>query len=671
MQKPEDMRFRVKRSSDFAVLEVDELSDHVFFQKETILLQLGPGSEDQHEFTIHAVEVQGSKAGKIHSIVRVNCGNHAQRLETIDHPIPGKTMAIDKADNVLIEFMLARALHLILSTNSSPHPCKIILPVFVDDISVVLATSRCLSTEVSIESGKEVKKCLLEILKIGQLSPAQEKKLIEVSVKDAVLFFCSFQGCQLFKGESRSMTMEAKAQLVCSSIFSIVGIEAAQEHYVSNNPLAHELLDFINQKDLGHIGRSLVKFDVTSLQTFSNLSLKSIETIANDSREISKKSEVREISDITSAICAAKASPLVMPVSQRLATFEDKDASFMTIIYSTFAMEQRLTKALFGIWFFVILGAATAILAALQFRRGEVGNATVNLARAFTSCLMLIILHGFKSIRHARYALFFGYVFIGISCVASVTIDQLVDGEIMWDYSNFCALNFHASKMQLCLQYVYVVSYWQGIFYAVLAPCILSKQEWVWRGWNMGTSVHVILNLCYLVLLGHAQFGDYLACVAMPSLLLVTEFLKFYGTLQAIQSTQEGKRKLTKVWDKLKQEHEKHLKEISKFVDDTCSSKSFCILNRSKDLGKWKVRAWAEPPKIRQPESDFDELYLRAVSLNDTFQTWIESFFAEHSDPSAPHFKGKTIRGPVKRPHRAIAKVCCCRQRNNLDDLML
>lgn len=171
--------------------------------------------------------------------------------------------------------------------------------------------------------------------------------------------------------------MEAKAQLVCSSIFSTVGIEAAQEHYVSNNPLAHELLDFINQKNLGHIGRSLVKFDVTSLQTFSNLSLKSIETIANDSREISKKSEVREISDITSAICAAKASPLVMPVSQRLATFEDKDASFMTIIYSTFAMEQGLTKALFGIWFFVILGAATAILAALQFRRGEVGNATV------------------------------------------------------------------------------------------------------------------------------------------------------------------------------------------------------------------------------------------------------------------------------------------------------
>lgn len=357
-------------------------------------------------------------------------------------------------------------------------------------------------------------------------------------------------------------------------------------------------------------------------------------------------------------------------------------------------MEQGLTKALFGIWFFVIQGGASVFAAVLQFRREEFGSATVNLARAFTACFMLIILHVFKSIRYARFAMFFGFLLIGLASFASVTIDQLVDGEIISGHSNFCALNFHASKMQLCLQYMYVVHYWQGLFYLILAPCILIKQEWVWRSWNICTSVYFSLNLSYMVLLGHAGFGDYLPSVALPCLLLVTEFLKFYGTLQAIRSTQKGKKKLTEVWDELYKKHENDLKEIAKFVSGKCSSSSFAILDRSKDLGKWKARAQTEPPQIRQPTSDFDELYLRASTFNDYFQIWIESIFsdpenwrsflyeetpqenlqlaeaatateateateeAEKERKKETPLNGKAIRGPVKRPHRAIAKVC-------------
>jgi hypothetical protein len=693
MQIEEDLSFHVKRSSGFVTtLEVVELSDHVFFKTEKILLQLDQNSEKLHEFAIEAVEVQGSKIGEIKSVIQVNCGENLRPSEASDSTIRGKTKAIDRKDNVLIEFMLARALYMLLAADTNPHPCKIILPVFVDDLSVIMGTSKCLSTNVSLESAKEVKECLLQILKKDAISLAEEQKLINVSIKDVVLFFSNLQGCQLSKGEIRSLSMEAKAELVCSSILSTVGIEAelyAREQYVSNNPLAHELLSFIKQQDIGHIERSLVKFDVSSVKTFSKLSSESIKSIAEDSLVISKKSLVRETADITCAIDAAKDSPYILPVSRRLAIFEDKDASFMTIIYSTFAMEQGLTKALFGIWFFVILGGASVFAAVLQFRREEFGYATVNLARALTSCFMLIIIHVFKSIRYARFALFFGYLLMGLASFASVTIDQLVDGEIISGHSNFCALNFHESKMQLCLQYMYVVHYWQGLFYLIVAPYILTKQEWVWRGWNIGTSVYFSLNLSYMVLLGHAGFGDYLPSVALPCLLLITEFLKFYGTLQAIRSTQKGKQKLTEAWDNIYKNHENDLKEIAKFVSDKCS-RTFAILDRSKDLGKWKVRARTEPPQIRQPVSDFDELYLRAITFNDSFQMWIGSIFlepenrrsfvyemtpqenlqaaeaatateateaAEKERKNKTPLNGEAIRGPVKRPHRAIAKV--------------
>jgi hypothetical protein len=123
------------------------------------------------------------------------------------------------------------------------------------------------------------------------------------------------------------------------------------------------------------------------------------------------------------------------------------------------------------------------------------------------------------------------------------------------------------------------------------------------------------------------------------------------------------------------------------------------VLDRSKDLGKWTAGyAHVVPPLIHQPTSDFDELYDLAVEFNDVFQQWIESFFIRKGDPSKfvyisnedtksgqyvfriPNgyastllpskvtsgqvdreslpFQGDVDRGPVKRPHRSIAKVC-------------
>ncbi len=84
----------------------------------------------------------------------------------------------------------------------------------------------------------------------------------------------------------------------------------------------------------------------------------------------------------------------------------------------------------------------------------------------------------------------------------------------------------------------------------------------------------------------------------------------------------------------------------------------------------------AEPPPIRQPIRNFDELYNAACAVNSTFQAWIESFFVsdlpstiflyfdDHQSTDNlkrqlhfEHFHGVVSRGPVKHPERSIAKV--------------
>jgi hypothetical protein len=63
--------------------------------------------------------------------------------------ICGKTKAIDSKDNVLVEVMAASTLHITLAANADPHPCTVMLPLLVVDLSVIVGTSKFPSTNVS------------------------------------------------------------------------------------------------------------------------------------------------------------------------------------------------------------------------------------------------------------------------------------------------------------------------------------------------------------------------------------------------------------------------------------------------------------------------------------------------------------------------------------------
>jgi hypothetical protein len=203
-----------------------------------------------------------------------------------------------------------------------------------------------------------------------------------------------------------------------------------------------------------------------------------------------------------------------------------------------------------------------------------------------------------------------------------------------------------------------------------------------------GCSILAFINLIFQILLQSEGPFDYFIVLSITAVLIVTEALKYYGTLQAIQLIQGTKMILSEIWKSKDEEELKHLQSLADCVQKECEQ-SPTVLDKSKKLGKWETPAQhsaclrpfafrccsssVEPPEIHQETSDFDELYRRAACLNDTFQLWIESFFNEFAQSSEyvyemPHhadqfkenrLKGETIRGPVKRPDRAIAKVCC------------
>jgi hypothetical protein len=166
-----------------------------------------------------------------------------------------------------------------------------------------------------------------------------------------------------------------------------------------------------------------------------------------------------------------------------------------------------------------------------------------------------------------------------------------------------------------------------------------------------------------------------LGCFFVPLCLVITETLRFYGTLQALQITKKDSITNAKHWELVLANSREDIERIAQMLNH---SFDHTILDRSPELGLYRstTRAAKIPAPIRQPIRDFDELYDVASVVNNTFQTWVESFFGSdvpsanflylderysvdhlHQHLRFKSFHGIVSRGPVKLPERAIAKV--------------
>jgi hypothetical protein len=355
LQKPEELTFSVKSVSDgCAILQVDQLTDHLFFSNETISLQTSDNARSSASgsctsFRVVQVICQGSKAGDLLSTIKIEVGEHLACFSSASSCIPGTTQEIDRCDNFLMELMLCRALRT-LSATGNLHPCKLIMPVFVDDMDTLCPLSDRLSDKNSKKTSDAVGSALVAILK-RELDDTEVEQWIDTPVNTVVKFYFEFQGLQLSDKSNRCKSMADKASLVRAHFVYTAGIEAnnnALFQYVSNNPLAHELLDFLDNCGLIHLHPVLVKHDITSVKEFSQLSQGAIDKIAHDGHELSTRPLLKESVEISCAVSAAVSSKFILPVSKRLELFEDKEASFLTVIYSSYAIYLALQKPFFS-----------------------------------------------------------------------------------------------------------------------------------------------------------------------------------------------------------------------------------------------------------------------------------------------------------------------------------
>jgi len=197
----------------------------------------------------------------------------------------------------------------------------------------------------------------------------------------------------------------------------------------------------------------------------------------------------------------------------------------------------------------------------------------------------------------------------------------------------------------------------------------MFRQNVVWRTLTIGISLQIIMNL----FLGSPSTFQILGCFFV--LVAVTEILRFYGIMQASQITKRDRIINAKNWEQVLEESRQ---DVEQTAQKLYKSFDLTILDQFSKMGTWSSgkKCAKSPPPIRQPIKDFDELYNVASVVNNTFQTWIESFFGsempsanflyfdDHESMEHLHqhlrfesFRGFVSRGPVKLPERAIAKV--------------
>ena len=452
--------------------------------------------------------------------------------------------------------------------------------------------------------------------------------------------------------------------------------------YISNNPLAHELLDFLDSCGLVHLHPVLVKHDITSVKEFSQLSQSAIEKIALNGHELSTRPLMKETVDICCAISAAQSSKFILPVSKRLKLFEDKEASFLTVIYSSYAIYLALQKPFFsfGVQFiFFVIPLGVAIFEIFQDPVLNLPYIIPNLTRAAWLFFAMMFVFVFNSLKAAFRTWFFWCFMTGTGFAVGFILDKMFNGKFEFGDSKICAASFspqlRSGDYAWCVNYNYAYFGINAAFYWVLTCCILFRQNIVWRSLTIGITLQLILSTYSDSQTGASTTSGILGCIFVPLVLAITETLRFYGYLQALEITKRDSITNAKHWEHVLADSHSDLEQMAQKLHASFDSS---ILDRSSDLGKYGSAASGtkRPAPIQQPIRDFDELYNVASVVNNTFQTWVESFFGSDT-PSAnflyvdeqdniehlhqhlrfESFHGIVSRGPVKLPERAIAKV--------------
>ena len=260
----------------------------------------------------------------------------------------------DMQDNVLLELIVARELHLMSKTNSKTSdkkvlfPCSYIFPLFRNG-DVWKAASSLPKTASALTNAKA--KHAMEQMGICYEAISPELRDGSLTVHAVWQFFTQFQGIKLYdRGEER-FQVAAAANAIISVIDEVRSIVAESKFHdldMSSSQM-YELSSFMSQLNMSNYTPILASHHISNVFQLAELRHSRadaiVQSIAEYGVRASEKSTLPiELSKVGSAIHAAQSSPLAKPLNIRFRDFIDRDASFVTMLSSSSLFDIILSK---------------------------------------------------------------------------------------------------------------------------------------------------------------------------------------------------------------------------------------------------------------------------------------------------------------------------------------
>ena len=262
----------------------------------------------------------------------------------------------DKQDNVLLELIIARELHLVSKKSDASKlcPCSHILPLFM--MEDVFQASSQLPQQPSLETNKKALE-ILRTMKVPSSDISPELLNQSLTPKQVYDFFAKFQGVKLFERGSEPFQIEAAAK----AIIRVIKVAIADIKFYDLNmncSQMNELNSFLSGINLSYYSSIMASHQITSIFSLSSLGETRcpdlLKLLATRGAQIAEQGSVAtELVKLESAILASKSSPQARSLCNRFDSFIDQDASFVTAMTSACAVDiflsKRTTLVVFGV----------------------------------------------------------------------------------------------------------------------------------------------------------------------------------------------------------------------------------------------------------------------------------------------------------------------------------
>jgi hypothetical protein len=401
----------------------------------------------------------------------------------------------DMQDNVLLELIIARELHLMSKTSRKTNgikalfPCSYIFPLFRNE-DVWKAASSLPKTASALTNAKA--KQAMEQMGISYEAISPELRDGTLTVDAVWQFFTQFQGIKLYdRGEERFQVAAAANAII--GVIDEVRSNVAESKFhdlVMGSSQMYELAGFMSQLNMSNYTPILASHHVSNVFQLAELKHSRadaiVQSIAEYGVRASDKSTLPiELSKVWSAIQAAQSSPLAKPLNDRFRNFIDREASFVTIFASSSLFDIILSKKVALVLIF-LFGAALFFQYALIWVHRSHQLITHKLVGVPIILFMLsCFLAAFHTPRLGRYCLVLAFfIWAGLD-TASMII--MMDSAINKNCHLCNPADFPSDASNIQIVFFQLNNF---IFLWIIAFCLAMKQQYTMLFGSVGVMIY-------------------------------------------------------------------------------------------------------------------------------------------------------------------------------------